>query len=310
MIGAGLLAKKAVEQGLSHQALGQDEPGPGLARGHRVPQGRRTAALPRAARLPGRRLRLHHLHRQQRPAARADRARPSTSTPWWPPRCSPATGTSRRGSTRWCAPTTSPRRCSWWPSRWPAGWTSTSISEPLGTGKDGKPVFLQRHLAHRAEEIARHDGGLAQARAVPASSTPRCSRATRCGRHLPVPDGSRYAWDPKSTYVQEPPFFQNLPAEPGAAHGHHAAPGCSPSLGDSVTTDHISPAGAIPKNGPAAPLPAWSTACEQADWNTFGARRGNHEVMMRGTFGNVRIKNAPDARQGRQLDRCTSRAAR
>jgi aconitate hydratase len=109
-------------------------------------------------------------------------------------------------------------------------------------------------------------------------------------RALEVPEGSRYAWDPKSTYVQEPPFFTNLPPEPGPLRDIRGARALA-VLGDSVTTDHISPAGSIPKNGPAARY-LKEHGVEQADWNTFGSRRGNHEVMMRGTFGNVRIANA------------------
>jgi aconitate hydratase len=94
----------------------------------------------------------------------------------------------------------------------------------------------------------------------------------------------------KSTYVQDPPFFRQLPAEPTPLKDVRRARVLA-VLGDSVTTDHISPAGSIPKNGPAARY-LKEHGVEQADWNTFGARRGNHEVMMRGTFGNVRIKNA------------------
>ena len=107
---------------------------------------------------------------------------------------------------------------------------------------------------------------------------------------LEVPEGSRYAWDAASTYVQEPPFFIDLPAEPGPLRDISGARVLA-VLGDSVTTDHISPAGSIPKNGPAARY-LKEHGVEQVDWNTFGSRRGNHEVMMRGTFGNVRIANA------------------
>jgi aconitate hydratase len=89
--------------------------------------------------------------------------------------------------------------------------------------------------------------------------------------------------------VQLPPFFQNLAAAPSALEDIQGARVLA-VLGDSVTTDHISPAGTIPKNGPAATY-LRAHGVEQPDWNTFGARRGNHEVMMRGTFGNVRIKN-------------------
>ena len=90
--------------------------------------------------------------------------------------------------------------------------------------------------------------------------------------------------------MQEPPFFVDLPAEPPALRDITGARVLA-VLGDSVTTDHISPAGSIPKNGPAARY-LREHGVEQPDWNTFGSRRGNHEVMMRGTFGNVRIKNA------------------
>ena len=106
---------------------------------------------------------------------------------------------------------------------------------------------------------------------------------------LAVPEGSRFAWDDASTYVREPPFFQ-IPDDPPPLQDVLGARVLA-VLGDSVTTDHISPAGAIPKNGPAAGY-LKEHGVEQPDWNTFGSRRGNHEVMMRGTFGNVRIKNA------------------
>jgi aconitate hydratase len=161
-------------------------------------------------------------------------------------------------------------------------------TEPLGTGSDGRPVFL-RDLWPSPQEIGQ---------AMAASLKPDLFRARyasvfegdRVWQDLPVPSGSRYAWDPASTYVQEPPFFQNLAEEPPALIDVEGARVLA-VLGDSVTTDHISPAGSIPKDGPAARF-LREHGVEQVDWNTFGARRGNHEVMMRGTFGNVRIKNA------------------
>ncbi len=161
-------------------------------------------------------------------------------------------------------------------------------TEPIGTGKDGKPVYL-KDIWPSPKEIAD---------AMAASLKPELFRERYASvfdgdevwQALPVPEGSRYAWDPKSTYVAEPPFFQNLSTEPGPLkdiiNGRVLA-----VLGDSVTTDHISPAGSIPKNGPAAKYLV-EHGVQQVDWNTFGARRGHHEVMMRGTFGNVRIKNA------------------
>jgi aconitate hydratase len=161
-------------------------------------------------------------------------------------------------------------------------------TEPLGVGTDGRPVFL-KDIWPSAEEVAT---------TMAAALKPELFRhqystvfqGDAAWQALPVPGGSRYAWDPASTYVQEPPFFQNLPAEPGPLRDVDGARVLA-VLGDSVTTDHISPAGAIPKNGPAARY-LREHGVEQPDWNTFGARRGNHEAMMRGTFGNVRIKNA------------------
>ncbi|MES2306610.1 MAG: aconitate hydratase AcnA [Gemmatimonadota bacterium] len=159
--------------------------------------------------------------------------------------------------------------------------------EPLGIGDDGTPVFL-RDIWPSPKEIAD---------AMSAAVGPDLFRhqygnvfkGDQEWQDLNVPGGSRFAWDRKSTYVQEPPFFIDM------AKDEHDLTDISGArvlaiLGDSVTTDHISPAGAIPKNGPAARY-LIEHGVEQPDWNTFGARRGNHEVMMRGTFGNVRIKN-------------------
>jgi aconitate hydratase len=102
-------------------------------------------------------------------------------------------------------------------------------------------------------------------------------------------EGALYAWDPDSTYVQEPPFFMDLTAEapplPEIKNARVLA-----VLGDSLTTDHISPAGAIPADGPAGQY-LQGRGVSVRDFNTYGARRGNHEVMMRGTFGNIRLKN-------------------
>ncbi len=160
--------------------------------------------------------------------------------------------------------------------------------EPLGTGKDGRPVFLRDIWPTPAEVVD------AMAKSLKPELFERRYASVFEGddtwRALEVPDGSRYAWDPRSTYVQEPPFFQNLPPEPPPLRDVTDARVLA-VLGDSVTTDHISPAGSIPKNGPAARY-LREHGVEQVDWNTFGSRRGNHEVMMRGTFGNVRISNA------------------
>ncbi len=160
--------------------------------------------------------------------------------------------------------------------------------EPVGAGPDGQPVYL-RDIWPSPDEV--------QA-AMAASLRPEMFRerygavfdGDETWQALEVPGGSRFAWDPASTYVRQPPFFEGLPPEPAALADVREARALV-VLGDSVTTDHISPAGAIPKDGPAARY-LREHGVESVDWNTFGSRRGNHEVMMRGTFGNVRIKNA------------------
>jgi aconitate hydratase len=157
----------------------------------------------------------------------------------------------------------------------------------LGTDRDGAPVFLHDIWPSPQEISTTMDACLG----------PDLFRHQYAAvfngddewRALHVPEGSRFAWDPASTYVQNPPFFQNLSHDTAPLVDIHGARVLA-LLGDSVTTDHISPAGAIPKNSPAAKY-LRDHGVEQPDWNTFGARRGNHEVMMRGTFGNVRIKN-------------------
>ena len=159
--------------------------------------------------------------------------------------------------------------------------------EPIGIGDDGNPVFLADIWPTPAEvaETMAHAVGPDLFRTQYA----HVFDGDIEWQELAVPGGSRFAWDPASTYVRQPPFFANLHPTP-VAPGDIIDARVLALLGDSVTTDHISPAGAIPKNGPAAAY-LRDHGVEQVDWNTFGARRGNHEVMMRGTFGNTRIKN-------------------
>ncbi|HEX5621370.1 MAG TPA: hypothetical protein VFX51_23290 [Solirubrobacteraceae bacterium] len=106
---------------------------------------------------------------------------------------------------------------------------------------------------------------------------------------LEVPEGDRYAWSDDSTYVRKPPFFEDLPREPEAVEDIEGARVLA-VLGDSVTTDHISPAGAIKKDSPAARY-LNEHGVDNKDFNSYGSRRGNHEVMMRGTFANIRLRN-------------------
>ncbi len=161
-------------------------------------------------------------------------------------------------------------------------------TEPLGTGLDGEDVYLRDIWPTNAEIDA----------AVAASVTGALFRERYADvfagderwRTLPVPTGERYAWDPKSEYVKRPPYFDGMPATPAPLHDIAGARALA-VLGDSVTTDHISPAGNIARSSPAA---AYLTAhgIEPVDFNSYGARRGNHEVMVRGTFANVRLRNA------------------
>jgi aconitate hydratase A / 2-methylisocitrate dehydratase len=119
---------------------------------------------------------------------------------------------------------------------------------------------------------------------------------------LEVPAGDRYAWDPASTYVKRPPYFDGMDAEPAAGFDRITGARAIALLGDSVTTDHISPAGAIARDAPAGRY-LFEHGVERRDFNSYGSRRGNHEVMMRGTFANVRLRNqlAPGTEGGLTL---------
>ena len=160
-------------------------------------------------------------------------------------------------------------------------------TEPLGQDRDGVEVFL-RDIWPSADEI--------QTALTSAVRTEQFS-STYDGvfdgdarwRGLPAPGGQRFEWDEASTYVRHPPFLENLSAEP-AAPGEVTGARVLALLGDSVTTDHISPAGAIPADGPAGTYLV-SRGVDPKDFNSFGSRRGNHEVMMRGTFANIRLRN-------------------
>jgi aconitate hydratase len=160
-------------------------------------------------------------------------------------------------------------------------------SEPLGQDSKGQPVFL-RDIWPSPQEIE------SVVRSVVNTGMFRKQygdvfTGDEGWRKLPVPEGDLYAWDAKSTYIKKPPFFEKMPRQPAALQdiaGAHALA----VLGDSVTTDHISPAGSIAVDGPAGKY-LISLGVKPADFNSYGARRGNHEVMMRGTFGNIRLRN-------------------
>jgi aconitate hydratase len=108
-------------------------------------------------------------------------------------------------------------------------------------------------------------------------------------KSMKVPEGDLYQWDPKSTYIKLPPYFENMPKTPPALADVHDARVLA-VLGDSVTTDHISPAGSIPVDSPAGKYLV-ANGVKPHEFNSYGARRGNHEVMVRGTFANIRLRN-------------------
>ncbi len=159
--------------------------------------------------------------------------------------------------------------------------------DPVGYDPNGKPVFLHEIWPSREEVAA------TIAEALDPSLYREEYRQVFLGderwQGLPVPEGALYEWDPESTYVQDPPFFQTLEDGPGAIADIRGARVLA-LLGDSVTTDHISPAGSIAKTSPAGQY-LIEKGVEPYEFNSYGARRGNHEVMMRGTFANIRLRN-------------------
>jgi aconitate hydratase len=161
-------------------------------------------------------------------------------------------------------------------------------TEPLGIGSDGAPVFLREIWPTNAEIDAAV--GFAVTEAAFRARYADVFAGDENWRKLDVATSERYGWDPASEYVKKPPYFEGMPAQPQAP-GDIVGARALAVLGDSVTTDHISPAGSIAKDSPAAKyLVAHGVA--PADFNSYGARRGNHEVMARGTFANVRLRNA------------------
>jgi len=160
-------------------------------------------------------------------------------------------------------------------------------TESLGMDSAGKPVYL-RDIWPSPQEIES---------AVRDSVTSEMYRKEYANvfegdahwKSMPVPEGDLYRWDPKSTYIKQPPFFENMPKTPPALTDIHGARVLA-ILGDSVTTDHISPAGSIPVDSPAGKY-LIANGVKPHEFNSYGARRGNHEVMMRGTFANIRLRN-------------------
>ncbi len=161
------------------------------------------------------------------------------------------------------------------------------LDEPLATDANGQPVYLKdlwpsQHEIHQTIE-----------QSVKADMYRRTYREVFSGdthwSGLEVPAGERFVWDPDSTYIKHAPYFVGMSAEPAPVEDIADAR-CLALLGDSVTTDHISPAGTIAADSPAGRY-LIEHGVDPAEFNSYGSRRGNHEVMMRGTFANVRLRN-------------------
>jgi len=160
--------------------------------------------------------------------------------------------------------------------------------EPIGRGSDGRPVFL-RDIWPSSEEVNQALGA-ALSSDLFSREYGRIFDGDEHWQRLPAPTGAMFEWDAESTYVREPPFFEDLEPEPPAPQDVRDARVLA-LLGDSITTDHISPAGNIARTSPAADY-LREHGVDPRDFNTYGARRGNHEVMVRGTFANIRLRNA------------------
>src|ERR1035438_7258807 len=159
--------------------------------------------------------------------------------------------------------------------------------DPLGKGKDGKPVYLADIWPSQSEVEQ------SMASAITSEMFRKSYAEVYSGderwRGLPVPKGETYSWEKDSTYIRQAPYFDDMTLKPSGVEDINGA--CVLAvLGDSVTTDHISPAGSIKKDGPAGKY-LIDHGVQPADFNSYGSRRGNHEVMVRGTFANVRLRN-------------------
>ena len=290
MLAAGLLAKKAVEQGLKVKPYVKTSLAPGsrVVTDYLDKAGLTDAAA--EARLSHGRLRLHHLHRQQRPAARAGGRRRSPKAIWSPRPCSAAIATSKAASIRYVKANylASPPLVVAYAL---AGTTDIDLlNEPLGKGNDGQPVLSAKTSGRRARKCSERVRASVTARNVPHAYGNVFDGERRVERDHGASEGDLYEWD-------DAQHLHSGAAVPGRSHAR-ATPASSrfsdarvlALLGDSVTTDHISPAGSIAKNSPAGKY-LMEHGVQPVDFNSYGARRGNDRVMIRGTFANIRIRN-------------------
>ena len=286
MIAAGLVAKKAVDLGLGSKPWVKTSLAPGsrvvmdyLERG-------RPGSLSRQARFRSRRVRLHHLHRQLGPAA----GEISEAINAGGLACAAVLSGNRNFEGR-IHPEVRMNYLASPPlvvAYALAGTMNIDLAtEAIGVADDGRPVRL-KDIWPSSEEVAQ-----VLEQAVGAEMFRREYANVTTGddnwQSLAIPTGQRYAWDGQSTYVRKPPFLEGMPAQPMPITDVTGARVLA-MFGDSVTTDHISPAGSI---RPSSPAGLWlqEQGVTVAEFNSYGARRGNHEVMIRGTFANPRIRN-------------------
>jgi aconitate hydratase len=161
------------------------------------------------------------------------------------------------------------------------------VNEPIGNDKAGKPVYL-REIWPTPQEVESTVRS-AVTKEMFAREYADVFAGDEHWQALPIPEGDLYAWDEKSTYIKNPPYFEGMKVKPGEIEDLRGLRALA-VLGDSITTDHISPAGSIQADGPAGKY-LIGHGVHPKDFNSYGARRGNHEVMMRGTFANIRLRN-------------------
>jgi aconitate hydratase len=160
-------------------------------------------------------------------------------------------------------------------------------SQPLGTSSDGEEIYLRDIWPSAAEVQTTIDSAINEE--MFAKDYADVFAGDERWRSLPTPEGSTFEWDPESTYVRKPPYFEGMATEPEPVQDIEGARVLA-VLGDSVTTDHISPAGSIKADTPAGQY-LTEHGVDKRDFNSYGSRRGNHEVMIRGTFANIRLRN-------------------
>jgi aconitate hydratase A / 2-methylisocitrate dehydratase len=172
------------------------------------------------------------------------------------------------------------------------------LNDSLGQDKNGEDVHL-RDIWPSQQEVNDAVNSYIESEMFHKSYGDELLEGDENWKGIEIPEGDRYEWDQGSTYVRQPPYFDGMDREPREDFPETKGARCIAKLGDSVTTDHISPAGAIKEDSPAGRY-LKEHGVEKKDFNSYGSRRGNHEVMVRGTFANVRIRNqlAPETEGG------------